>query len=319
LGDPQDTQARAVRARSASGNAEDVSSASARAATVDVAIVSYNSRDRLRDCVGRLAHAEDVSVVVVDNASADGSLDAIADLPVTRIALDRNLGFGGGSNVAWRAGSAPYVLLLNPDTRLEPAALHRLVEVLEETGAGIVAPRILREDGSLDWSLRRFPEVRSIFGQALFAHRFFPQASWVDEVIRDPKAYDHPHSCDWAPAACLLARRELLERLGGLDETFFMYCEDIDLCRRAWNAGFAVHYTPEVICVHAGGASAPRTDLVPVLVRSRINYARKHFTRGRALAYRIGVGLNEVTHVVLSRSGRARIGHARALAPVVRG
>ena len=285
----------------------------------DVVVVSYNNRDTLRRCVGGLAGAEGISVTVVDNASADGSLATIEDLPVRGVPLEQNLGFGAGCNAGWRQGSAPYVLFLNPDARIELDDLHRLAKVLEETGGGIAAPRIQREDGTLDWSLRRFPQVRSIYGQALFAHRFRPSACWVDDVIREPAAYETTHTCDWASGACLLVRRDLLEKLGGFDETFFMYCEDVDLCRRSWDSGDTVVYTPEAVCVHAGGASAPRSELIPVLARSRIRYARKHFDRRRALAYRAGVGLVGLSHVLFARSIRFRLGYARSLVTVVRG
>src|SRR4051794_7536093 len=118
--------------------------------TVDVVVVSYNSRDRLRACVEALAAAPSVHVVVVDNASSDGSLDAVCDLPVTAIQTGTNGGFAYGCNVGTRAGSSPYVLLLNPDTALPPAALDALVAVLgADPRVGAVAPRIVGDDGEL--------------------------------------------------------------------------------------------------------------------------------------------------------------------------
>ena len=162
----------------------------------------------------------------------------------------------------------------------------------------------------LEWSIRRFPEVRSIYGQAIFAHRLFPSADWVDEVIRDPERYEREAPCDWASGACLLVGREMLEQLGGFDDGFFMYCEDVDLCRGSGIAGSPVVYTPTVVCTHVGGASSPRWRLMRVLARSRIRYAQKHFDRGRAIAYRSGVALNALTHVFdrarVSRTARAR-------------
>jgi hypothetical protein len=205
------------------------------------------------------------------------------------------------------------VLFLNPDARMTPDDVLRLSTVLERTSAGAVAPRIVDESGALEWSLRRFPEVRSIYGQALFAHRLFPRAAWVDEVIRDRERYEREGPCDWASGACLLVRRESLERIGGFDERFFMYCEDVDLCRRLWDLRKPVIYTPEVGCTHAGGASAPRWRLFRVLVSSRIRYARKHFGLTRALTYRVGVALNAFTHLLAGRGLDRRLGHAWAL------
>lgn len=284
------------------------------AAIVDVVVVSYNSGDRLRDTVSPLAAHPSTNVIVVDNASPDDTVSTISDLPLTAIELGENLGFGGGCNVGWRAGSAPYVLFLNPDARMSPDDILGLVEVAGVTAAGVVAPRIVDDFGNLEWSLRRFPEVRSIFGQALFAHRMLPAANWVDETIRDPAAYDHRRTCDWASGAALLVPRNVLDEIGGFDAGFFMYCEDVDLCRRVWDLGRKVVFEPSVVCVHAGGGSAPRWTLLPTLARSRVRYAQKHFGAARAAAYRTGVAVNALTHVVGGRSLRPRIGHARAFA-----
>ncbi len=281
-------------------------------------VVSYNSGDRLSACIEPLSREPSLRVILVDNASEDDSVSVVSDLPVTVVALSENLGFGGGCNVGWRAADAPYVLFLNPDTHMTADNVLQLADTLERTAAGAIAPRIVDSSGALEWSLRRFPKVRSIFGQTVFAHRVFPNAEWTDEVIRDPGRYEHEGPCDWASGACLLVRRALLEQTGGFDEGFFMYCEDVDLCRRLWNARQTVVYTPTVVCTHVGGASAPRWKLVKVLARSRIRYARKHFGLVRAATYQVGVALNALTHVLAGRGVHGRLGHARALAAAVR-
>ena len=105
-------------------------------------------------------------------------------------------------------GSSPYVLFLNPDARIDADALAKLVAELDrDERIGAVAPRIEEPDGSLDYSLRRFPRLRSSFAQALFLHRIFPDATWVDEVIRDPAEYEHPHAVEWVSGACFVVRR----------------------------------------------------------------------------------------------------------------
>lgn len=282
---------------------------------VDVIVVSYNSRERLAACVAPLAGAEDVHVVVVDNASPDGSLEAVRHLPVDAIPRAVNEGFAAGCNAGWRAGSAPYVLLLNPDATIAPTALRRLVQVLEEEeSVGAVAPRIVEPDGSLHFSQRRFPRLRSTYARALFLHRLAPTASWADEVVRDESSYERSASPEWASGACLLLRRSALEELGGLDEGFFLYCEDDDLCRRLWKTGSAVRYEPEAVCVHEGGASAPRSSLLPLLVASRIRYAEKHRSALGLALERVGLALNGVTHLAVARGGAAaRSGHARSV------
>ena len=280
---------------------------------VDVVVVSYNSSDELRECVAPLAVREDISVIVVDNNSDDASLDTVQGLPLTAIQLDENRGFGSGCNVGWHSGSSPYVLFLNPDARFSADGIRQLVERLEESGAGVAAPRVVDMTGETLPSLRHFPAVVSIFGQALFAHHLFRKASWADDVIRDPEVYEREAVHEWASGACLLFRRELLEEVGGFDEGYFLYCEEVDLCYRMRRAGHPLLYVPDVVCAHKGGASAPRTTLLPVLVQSRVRYATKWFNGFRRTAYRVGLVLNALTHVVFARSAAARYSQVRCV------
>jgi hypothetical protein len=278
-------------------------------------VVSYNSRDRLRACVEPLTAVPWVNVIVADNASPDDSLTSLAGMDgVTALAMPRNGGFAYGCNAGWRAGSAPFVLFLNPDATIGAVDIHRLVDALNaDDGAGAVGPLILHLDGSLDHSIRRFPALRSTYAQALFLHRVFPHAPWVDELVCDRRRYDISGPVDWISGACILCRRDVLEEIGGLDEGYFLYCEDIDLCRRIWNAGREVRFEPGAVCRHEGGASHPRASLLPVLAASRLRYAQRHRSRLAAALERGGVALGEATHALVGRGGLdARAGHARA-------
>jgi N-acetylglucosaminyl-diphospho-decaprenol L-rhamnosyltransferase len=281
----------------------------------DVVIVSYNSRDRLRACVRPLLELPDVNVIVVDNASPDGSLEAVGDLPLTAIQLSCNGGFAHGVNAGWRAGSAPYVLLLNPDAHIDGRSLAALAAAVEERpDIGAAAPRIVHTDGSVDFSQRRFPRLRSTYAQALFLHRLFPAARWTDEVVREEAAYGERGMPDWVSGACILLRRTALEEISGLDEGFFMYCEDIDLCQRLNAAGYELVYEPSALVEHEGGASALRAQLLPVLAASRLRYAAKHHGCMYTLLERTGIALGALTHAALGRGGKtARAGHLRAL------
>jgi N-acetylglucosaminyl-diphospho-decaprenol L-rhamnosyltransferase len=289
--------------------------------TVEVVVVSYNSRDRIRSCVRPLLEDSEIHVVVVDNASPDKSVEVLADLPITTIALESNLGFAAGCNAGWRATTAPYVLFLNPDATIEPAAVRRLTEVLEDDPRiGAVAPRIVDEDGSLDRSIRRFPRLTATFAQALFLHRLFPRVRSFSEVVTDDADYTRPGTVEWVSGACVLARRSALEELGGLDEGFFMYCEDKDLCRRLRDSGWRVCFEPQAECVHQGGHSAPRSSLLPVLAASRMRYARKHRSRIAASVEIAGIALGALTHALVSIQGRTtRAGHCRALRMILSG
>jgi N-acetylglucosaminyl-diphospho-decaprenol L-rhamnosyltransferase len=288
-------------------------------ALVDVVVVAYNSRDRLRGCVEPLLDAREINVIVVDNASPDRSLESVADLPVATIALDRNGGFGHGCNAGWRSGSATYVLFLNPDARIDAPALRRLVRVLEEEASvGVVGPKILNGEGTLDHSQRRFLRPATVWSQAFFLHRLV-RCAWAEDIVRDDEAYARPASPDWLSGACMLLRRSTLDRLGGFDEGFFMYSEDQDLCRRARDLGLDVRYEPEAVVRHDGGGSAPRASLLPVLAASRSRYARKHLGQAAGLLARQGIAVGELTHAVVSRGGlAARAGHARGALAAVR-
>jgi GT2 family glycosyltransferase len=282
---------------------------------VDVVVVSYNSREHLRDAVAPLSRVSDVHVIVVDSASSDGSLDSVSDLPVSTIGLDVNRGFGHACNVGWRHGAGEFVLFLNPDAQIDEASVRRLAAVGGEEGVGAVAPRIVDRDGALDYSLRRFPRLRSTYAQAFFLHRLAPRATWTDEVERDARAYEAPATADWVSGACVLVPRAVLERLGGFDEGFFLYCEDIDLCRRIRDLGLTVRYEPGAAAVHEGGASMPRAALLPVLAASRVRYARKHQPLHVAVLERAGVAAGALTHAVVTRGGKdARRGHLQAFA-----
>jgi N-acetylglucosaminyl-diphospho-decaprenol L-rhamnosyltransferase len=285
---------------------------------VDVVVVSYNSRATLRDCVAPLAGADGVRVIVVDNASPDDALDTIADLDVTTVRAGRNGGFSFGCNLGVAAGDAPYVLLLNPDARLEDGALDALRAVLDaDPAAGIAAPLIREDDGRPAPTLRRFPRLRSSLAQALFLHRLVP--SW-DELIHDPAAYAQPHTADWVSGACMLIRRDALAAAGGMDERFFLYCEDTDVCRALWDEGFTVTFTPAAVARHVGGVSGDRSGLRAVLAASRVAYARKHHSAPAATLEAGVIGLGEGLHALAKlRRPAARRGHLAALRAVLSG
>jgi N-acetylglucosaminyl-diphospho-decaprenol L-rhamnosyltransferase len=289
-------------------------------ALVDAVVVSYNSRGELRECIEPLSRIDWVDPFVVDNASSDDSLAAVAGLRVRTVQNEENVGFARGSNIGWRKGSAPYVLFLNPDASIDEASLRRLADTLEhDEQAGIAAPRILDDDGGLHFSLRRFARLRSTYAQALFLHRLFPRAPWTDEVVREPEAYLRPGEQEWVSGACMLVRRTLLEQLGGFDEGFFLYCEDMDLCLRVREAGYRVEYVPDATALHEGGASAPAPAVIPLLAESRARFARKHLDPLRDGLERGGIALGELTHALVGRGGPAvRAAHRRSAAIALR-
>ena len=184
-----------------------------------------------------------------------------------------------------------------------------------EPATGLVAPRIEDEDGVLHRSQRRFPRLRSALSKAIFLHRVAPLAAWSDDLVHDPAAYERPGTAEWVSGACLLVRRSALEALGGLDEGFFLYSEDTDLCARLWDAGRRVRFEPAARAVHAGGHSAPRSGLRVADVRSHVRYVLKHDGPRAARLAALAQALEEVTHLVARarRPGWAA-GHRAGLA-----
>jgi N-acetylglucosaminyl-diphospho-decaprenol L-rhamnosyltransferase len=226
--------------------------------TLEIVIVSYRSRELLRECLAALrAHAPGHRVTVVDNDSRDGTVELLArEFPAVRlIANDRNAGFSAANNQAIRGGDSTYVLALNPDTRVTPRALDRLLEVMEERAeVGILGCRLELEDGTLDHAAKRsFPTVAGALGH--FAG--------VQTQYRAPDVESGP--VDAVNGAFMLMRRSVLEEIGLFDEGYWMFMEDLDLCYRCREAGHLVWYEPSVTVVHVkhgshGDIRGPKLD-----------------------------------------------------------
>jgi hypothetical protein len=252
---------------------------------ISIVIVSWNTRELLLDA---LSSALPLSVpgelIVVDNASADGSADAVeARFPEARVIRNEsNLGFAGGVNVGLRAARAPYVLLLNSDTLVRGDAIARMLQYAEaHPRAGIVGPRVLNQDGSLQESRFRFPSLLNLLLAATYLYQLFPRSPWLNRERLAGADPSQPAPVDAVSGCCFLMRRDLLERVGALDEAFFMYAEETDLCWRAWRAGYEVHYAPVGEIVHLGGGSsrlARRRNFLEFR-RSIVRFFAKH--RGR--------------------------------------
>jgi GT2 family glycosyltransferase len=286
---------------------------------VDVVIVSYNSATRLERCLTPLCAIPWARPIVVDNASADDSVAVASGLGVDVVERPDNGGFSRGCNAGWRIGDAPFVLFLNPDAAIDEASLAKLVEVLRtDARAGAVAPRLLEEDGALVWSQRRFPRRWTTLAQALFVHRI-AGLDWTDDMVRERAAYERPSEPDWVVGACILMRRADLERLDGFDERFFLYREDVDICKRVRDAGLTVRYEPGAAAMHEGRASAPDGAVIPLLAESKVRYARKHHGPVGAALERAAVALHALTHALVGRREQdSRAGYRRSLRIVLR-
>lgn len=275
---------------------------------VSVCIVSWNVAGDLRACLEslRAQHTPpSFEVIVADNASSDDTVPMVrADFPEVRLIVnDENLGFARATNQTLAAAHGRYLLMLNPDTILPPDALARLVEAADtRPEAGIVAPRLVYPDGSLQYSCRRFPTITAAIFRNTFLGRLFPHARSAECYVMADWDHDSLRTVDWASGACLLIRREAYEQVGPLDESFIFGSEDVDYGLRMRQAGWQVLFTPATTVVHAVGRSSSQA-VVPTIVRSHRGMFRlyaKHFARNpitRALVW-LGVWLRAVALIV---------------------
>lgn len=252
-----------------------------------VVILNWNARRELEECLRSLMgqrFRHRVEVIVADNASSDGSREMVRQqFPGVRlIHHPRNLGFCAGNNRAVPEQPGRYVLFLNPDTVVTECALDTLVDFADALpDAGIVGPRLLNPDGTLQYSCRRFPSLGAGFFRNTPLGRLFPRNHYTTDYLMSDWDHAEPRDVDWVSGAALLIRREALEQTGGFDEQFFMYCEDVDLCWRAGKLGWRVVYCPESVIYHIIGRSS---DQVPARAtwlfhRAMYLFYRKHYAR----------------------------------------
>ncbi len=254
------------------------------AARFAVAIVSHNTRDHLRACLKSVRPERPAEIVVVDNASSDGSAEMVRGaFPDCRLfANAANVGYGAAANQAIRATTAPFVLLLNCDTRLEAGALDGLVAYLDRNpGVAVVGPRLADPQGRLERSA--FPIPAPLTLRPLVR----PLPYLRDHYLRTWR-HTAARSVPYVKGAALAMRREAFDTVGGFDESFFMYFEEVDLCLRLRAAGWEVHFAPVTTVTHVGEASADQVRVAMAVQRfaSSEHFYRRHYS-GLRLAGRL--------------------------------
>lgn len=282
--------------------------------SADLAVVVVNRDDaaNLRPCLASVLADSPAEVVVVDNASSDGSVEMVSrELPQVRLIANRtNPGYGCAANQGFAACSAPLVLLLNSDTRIERGALAALRDYLDaHPRAAVLGPRILDPDGGLQPSC--FPDL----GSARLMFEKTPAGRWLarlpaarDRWLLSTSGHDRPRVVPWVLGAVLAIRRRAFGQVGGFDPSFFLYSEEVDLCWRLRRAGWEIHFAPVTEVVHVGGATAGRLGPRAELMRidgARLFY-RRHYSGLRAAALE-----RMIRAAMLLRSGRRSL-QARA-------
>lgn len=287
---------------------------------VTVITVTWNSERLVPGLVASLAPGmegvESWGLVAVDNASADDTVATVQCLAphATVVQSDANRGYAAGINLGLRcAPRSRAFLLLNPDVRLAPGAVHTLLVALDEAGTGVAVPRLRRPDGSLQHSLRRAPSLPRVYGEAVLGGDRAGRVALLGEVVRGEACYTWPSRPSWASGAAMLVSRHCLERVGWWDESFFLYGEETDFCLRAGDAGLAVRYCPGAEAEHIGGQAHDSPALYSLLMANRARlYARRH---GRVAAglFRGGLAFGEAI-----RAARGGMVHRAALRRLLR-
>jgi N-acetylglucosaminyl-diphospho-decaprenol L-rhamnosyltransferase len=254
---------------------------------VSVLIVSYHCREDVLACVQSLADSRGtrrIDVTVVDNGSTDGTLEMLADRAphVQLVPLGTNAGFSKANNVGMARARGRHVLVLNPDTVVEPGALDRLSDWLDtHDTAGVAAPRLLNADGTDQRTARSFPTpAAALFGRRSPLTRWFPHNHWSARFLSgSAHTGTEPFRIDWVSGAAMMVPASVIARVGGFDESFFLFWEDADWCKRIADAGLEVWCVPQARITHDEGGTrahgwAPR--VVIHFHRGAYLYWRKH-------------------------------------------
>jgi GT2 family glycosyltransferase len=246
---------------------------------LDIIIVNYNSTDYLLICLKSIYYSlQDLpaKIFVQDNASGD-NVDIVNKM-FPRVVLSKNsynMGFAKAVNNGLRQGFAPYVVILNPDTYVQDNFFSTVTSYMEEDlDVGLIGPKILDQDGSVQGSARSFPSpLTGLFGRSSFLTKWFPGNPISSQnVLTERSDGKTPIAVDWVSGACMVVRRGALDNVGFMDERFFMYWEDADWCKRMWHSGWKVVYFPRASIIHYVGRSSEK-----LWVRSIIEFHKSAY------------------------------------------
>lgn len=274
---------------------------------LSIVIVSWNTRALLRRCLETVRAEESgvspggLQVIVVDNGSADGTPAMLREeFPDTTVVENReNVGFAAANNQGIRQAGGDLILLLNPDTELSAGSLGTMVRFMETTEqAGAAGACLVNPDGTLQASASPAPNLRREIWRLFHLDRLHPFASYP------LSAWDaeRPHEVDVAQGASLMVRRTALDEVGILDEDYYMYTEEVDLCFRLRKAGWRVYWLPQAKVLHWGGQSTRqmRGEMFLRLYESKILFFRKHHGPAAAVAYKVILALAAMPRVLLA-------------------
>jgi N-acetylglucosaminyl-diphospho-decaprenol L-rhamnosyltransferase len=286
---------------------------------LSIIIVNWNVRDLLHACLCSLeAHRKrlELQVIVVDSYSADDSVDMVRrHFPwVELIACEENVGFPRGNNLGLAQANGRYILLLNPDTEVVGDALATMVAYAEtHPKVGAIGPQLLNPDGSVQSSRRRFPTLVTAIFESTWLESFAPASIlrhyYVQDLVDEEIAV-----VDWVTGACLLVRREVVDQIGGLDENYFMYSEELDWCHRIKLAGWQIVYLPTARVIHHVGKSSEQAVTARHInfQRAKLRYFYKYHGRLAAWLLRLFILWNYSWQLIVEAL-KGIVGHKRPL------
>jgi GT2 family glycosyltransferase len=289
---------------------------------LSVIIVNWNTKEMLRDCLASLPAATEgleIETLVVDNASHDGSPEMIIqEFPEVRlIESGGNLGFSRGNNLALQQAAGDAVLLLNPDTVCPPVSLARLIRFMNgKENVGAVGPRLVDSDGQPTISGGFFPRTRYHWLGFLDPRRLWLRGSLSQRIVFIPQRHEASRKVEYVMGACFLMPRSALDRVGMLDERFFMYFEETDWCYRAHQAGFDIWFCAETEITHLEGKAAAKASRFSLeqFQKSYRQFVIKHYGRRSVWGFRLAQFAEFGLKSLLRRMTPGNRVHNRALA-----
>ena len=277
------------------------------ASLLSVVIITHNSEQFIDGCLSSVQSqvvTDPFEVIVVDNASEDGSRKLLVEKfdHVTLIKHATNRGFAAANNDGIRAAAGKFVLLLNVDTIVTQGAFQTMVSYLKGNAkVAALGPKIVNRDGSLQRTGVSFPSLWSVLTEVLFLDVLFPTSRFFGSHRRLFDSPDSVQDVDYLQGSCLLLRKEALDECGMLDERFFMYFEENDLCRRMKHNGWVVRYIPDAVITHFGGGATGYydQDRIAMFHRSYLLYLRKHEYVVRGMLFRVLLFLRALVRAFL--------------------
>lgn len=269
-----------------------------------ISIVNANNSNLLKECLTSIhthTHRISFEIIVIDNASEDDSVKMMEEkFPQVKIIKNTTrFGFAKNHNQVLKNISARYVVILNEDTILLNDALDKMVAFLEENPkVGIVGPKVLNKDKSLQLSARAFPslDIRILIAGMFhntFLTKIFPHNPFTQQYLLLDWDHNNIREIDWVSGCCLMVRKDVLDKIGLLDEQFVMFVEDVDFCFRAKREGYKTFYLPSAEIIHLGGAAISRTPIKMIIEhhKSMYKFYKKNYLKGGRLRYLILFGL----------------------------